>query len=283
MFLHERARDEGDVNERHGLLISRWERRRSTRAWLLDKSSNSLWFHAILTAANLVLFVIAIFANSKSLTTGQPDPLHSRSIFRDSIHIEDSYFNVRSVYNFNGTLNTRKSNVDFSGPPRPELEEAWAAILEYQNIRVKQEELGEFAGQKSLIELSDGSGFFVTIAVHHALHCVQRLHRYVYKDHYHVNLSEDDAFALKQHTEHCLDWLRHVPGPVSKDWGKHQCVSWEALMEHLAARAFDPFKPGLLVHPYFGDPYNVSRGAQTGAVVLAPGEGLIGGDQGPDV
>jgi hypothetical protein len=43
-----------------------------------------------------------------------------------------------------------------------------------------------------------------------------------------------------------------VPEPVSKDWGKHQCVAWEPIMEFMAPRAFDPFQPGLLVHPYFG-------------------------------
>lgn len=40
----------------------------------------------------------------------------------------------------------------------------------------------------------------MTVAVQHALHCVQRLHRYMYKDHYHAGLSDEDAFALKQHT-----------------------------------------------------------------------------------
>ncbi|KAI0149864.1 hypothetical protein F4776DRAFT_672049 [Hypoxylon sp. NC0597] len=258
---------EEDFDERHSFLRPRWERRRSMSAWILDRSSNSFWFHAVLTVANLVLFGVAIFTNSRLLAARQLDSLHPRSIFRDSIRIEDRYFNVRSVYSFDGTLNRNKSNVKFSGPPRPELEEAWAEIQGYQNIRVKKEELGEFAGQKSLIELSDGSGFYVTVAVQHALHCVHRLYRYVYKDHYHANLSEDDAFSLKQHT----------------DWGKHQCVAWGPIVESFAARAFDPFEPGLLVHPYFGDPYNVTHSAHTGTIVLAPGEGLIGGDQGPNV
>lgn len=152
----------------------------------------------------------------------------SPAIFRDSIHLEDRYFNVRSIYTSDGSLNKNKSNIAFSGPPRPELEEAWAKILSCQfavgrvsgvlscylplstdqNVRVQEGELGEFKGQKSIIQLNDGSGFYVTVAVQHALHCVQRLHRYLYKDHYHAGLSEDDAFALKQHTEHCLDWLR---------------------------------------------------------------------------
>lgn len=43
-----------------------------------------------------------------------------------------------------------------------------------------------------------------------------------------------------------------VPGPVSKDWGKHQCVAWEPIVNFMASRAFDPLQPGLLVHPTFG-------------------------------
>lgn len=58
------------------------------------------------------------------LTCGRP------AIFRDSIHFETRYFNVRSVYSPDGTLNRNKSNLDFSGPPRPELEEAWNNILD---------------------------------------------------------------------------------------------------------------------------------------------------------
>lgn len=94
-----------------------------------------------------------------------------------------------------------------------------------ENFRAQEHELGQFAGQKSLVKLSDGSGYYVTVSVFHALHCVQRLHHYVYRDHYHPNLSEKDDFALKQHTgisslltlevctlntiiDHCLDWLR---------------------------------------------------------------------------
>lgn len=79
---------------------------------------------------------------------------------------------------------------------------AWSIPLTYtdQHFRVKKEELGQFADQKSLVELTDGSGFYVTVAVSHALHCVQRLHHYVYRDHYHPNLSGEDEFTLKIHT-----------------------------------------------------------------------------------
>ncbi|KAL7904148.1 hypothetical protein GGI35DRAFT_464019 [Trichoderma velutinum] len=289
-----------DENENLSIARPRWEQQRSVVCQTWQRRSNSVWFHIIFTIANLVLFGFAIYANKNTLYPSRRSAKYDNSIFRDSIHFETRYFNVRSVYSSDGTLNRNKSNVDFSGPPRPELEEAWNNILDYQNFRVQEDELGEFKGQKSLIKLSDDSGYYMTVAVQHALHCVQRLHRYMYKDHYHAGLSDEDAFTLKQHTEHCLDWLRQyvqcnadttlipirwavsVPGPVSKDWGKHQCVAWEPLVDFMASRAFDPLQLGLLVHPTFGNPYANDEGAHTGAVSLH-GDGLYGGDEGPDV
>ncbi|KAH6641165.1 hypothetical protein F5144DRAFT_527393 [Chaetomium tenue] len=277
------------------------EERRQSRQWQTPHQlSNRFAFHFILLVANLVLFGFAVYVNSRSPNKGSLGSHSVASIFRDAIQFEDRYFNVRSIYTSNGSVNTRKSDVAFSGPPRLELEEAWAKILAYQNFRVQEHELGEYKGQKSLIQLSDGSGFYMTVAVQHALHCVQRLHHHLYKDHYYSGFSDNDTFALKQHTEHCLDWLRQYvqcnadttlipirwassfPGPVSKDWGHHRCVAWEPVVEVLASRAFDPFQPGLLVHPYFGDPYAGPSGAQTGAAISQHGDGLIGGDHGPD-
>ncbi|EAQ86244.1 hypothetical protein CHGG_07497 [Chaetomium globosum CBS 148.51] len=260
------------------------EERQRSRQWQRPHQlSNRFAFHFILLIANLVLFGFAVYVNSRPPNTGTLGSHSAASIFRDAIQFEDRYFNVRSIYTSNGSVNTRKSDVAFSGPPRLELEEAWAKILAYQNFRVQEHELGEYKGQKSIIQLSDGSGFYMTVAVQHALHCVQRLHHYLYKDHYYSGFSDNDTFALRQHTEHCLDWLRHFPGPVSKDWGHHRCVAWEPIVEVLASRAFDPFEPGLLVHPYFGDPYAGPSGAQTGAAISQHGDGLIGGDHGPDI
>lgn len=69
-----------------------------------------------------------------------------------------------------------------------------------QNFRVQEEELGQFAGEKSLVKLSDGSGYYMTMSVFHGLHCIQRLHHYIYHDHYYPNISEAEDFALKAHT-----------------------------------------------------------------------------------
>lgn len=69
-----------------------------------------------------------------------------------------------------------------------------------QAFRVPEEELGQFSGQKNLVQLSDGSGYYFTLAVFHGLHCVQRLHHFIHRDTYYDGISEADFIRLKSHT-----------------------------------------------------------------------------------
>ncbi len=69
-----------------------------------------------------------------------------------------------------------------------------------QNIRIKQEELGQFAGDESLVKLSDGSGYYATTAVFHGLHCIKRVHHFIYRDSYYDDISDEEARLLQLHT-----------------------------------------------------------------------------------
>lgn len=69
-----------------------------------------------------------------------------------------------------------------------------------QNIRLQKEELGSFANDQSLVKLSDGSGYYATLAVFHGLHCVKRLHHFVHRDSYYPGISQTDADRLLYHT-----------------------------------------------------------------------------------
>jgi hypothetical protein len=73
-------------------------------------------------------------------------------------------------------------------------------MFQDENIRVREDELGQFKGDPSLVKLSDGSGYYATVSFSHALHCIQRFHHYMYRDHYHPNLSEEESFSLMVHT-----------------------------------------------------------------------------------
>lgn len=40
-----------------------------------------------------------------------------------------------------------------------------------QNIRLKEEELGEYRNRPGLVEFADGSGYYATLSAYHSLHC----------------------------------------------------------------------------------------------------------------
>lgn len=67
-------------------------------------------------------------------------------------------------------------------------------------VRVAHHELGEFEYDDSIIELGDKSGYYVTVSVFHGLHCIRRLHQYLYVDHYYSNLTDHEKFMLMRHT-----------------------------------------------------------------------------------
>ncbi|KAI0446906.1 hypothetical protein F4803DRAFT_546758 [Xylaria telfairii] len=222
----------------------------------------------------LVINLVLLVANVTGYLPLRASPgfQYASSSLRGSIRYQDRHFELLAVFKHDGSINPHKSN-SFNGPPRPELDEAWDDLMKSQNLRVSDADIGQFSGDDTIVQLTDGSGYFVTLAVYHGLHCVQRLHHYIYKDHYYGNLTDWEMFTLKRHTEHCLDWLRQylqcnvdttlipirwnadTPGPVSKDLGKHQCVAWEPVEEWADKHTFNPFEPGLVVHPIFGSPY----------------------------
>jgi hypothetical protein len=118
---------------------------------------------------------------------------------RNIIEYEGKKFQLSSIYSPDGSPNPHKPN-NFLGPPRPELEEEWETILGDINIRLQRSEMDQFAHDNDLIELADGSGYWNTMAVHHGLHCVKRLHHYIHKDYYYEGVNGSDAFRLLEHT-----------------------------------------------------------------------------------
>ena len=102
----------------------------------------------------------------------------------------------------------------FTGLPSEELDAAWNELIQCkriqatpdtgliktvdQNIRLSKDELGERGQEEGLIELPDG-GYYATMTVYHALHCVKRLHHFIYLDHYYPNLTGSEHVLLMQH------------------------------------------------------------------------------------
>ncbi|GAW18401.1 hypothetical protein ANO14919_078760 [Xylariales sp. No.14919] len=151
----------------------------------------------LLLIINLVLLVVNVTGYLP--LRASPESQYASISLTDSIRYEDRHFELLAVFKHDGSINPHKSN-SFNGPPRLELEEAWDDLMKSQNLRVSEADIGQFSGDDTIVQLSDGSGYFVTLAVYHGLHCVQRLHHYIYKDHYYGNLTDWEMFTLKRHT-----------------------------------------------------------------------------------
>ncbi|MCJ1412198.1 hypothetical protein MMC19_006291 [Ptychographa xylographoides] len=202
---------------------------------------------------------------------------------RDAIEYGARTFDVAPTYLEDGKLNPDKVNL-YNGKPTPELENAWNELLQYQNIRLSKDEIGERKNEDGLIELSDG-GYFATLTVYHSLHCLKRLHRWMNLEYYYGNLTEPELFRLRGHTEHCLDVLRQnvqcqaditviplnwgtkQPLPLGSDIGHHECANWDKLDNWMKDRSINPMKPGYLVHPKLGPAFPEGRGDLVGIII----------------
>ncbi|PYI02917.1 hypothetical protein BO78DRAFT_422077 [Aspergillus sclerotiicarbonarius CBS 121057] len=269
-FPDEAAEEEGFLNATQSRREPFWK-----PSWVRDHW-RSITIHLIILSLNILLVLFYHIPWSNSGYIRYPDI--TTSPLRDAIVYRPQVFETLAIYRHDGTLNPHKTNA-YNGPPRPELEGAWDKLMNNTNIRVTQDQLGEeFAAQDSIVELNDGSGYYVTVSAYHGLHCVQRLHHYMYADHYYPGI------------KHCLDWLRQyvqchpdlslipshwitdAPGPVAPDDGHRQCVVWEKIEQWMAEHSFDPHEHGLLVHPIFGNPYPENGTSHNlGAVELGSG------------
>ncbi|KAL2206787.1 hypothetical protein CC79DRAFT_1370189 [Sarocladium strictum] len=183
-----------DIDETEGFLGSHRPRKTSLLDYVSERWSSSVTLHLLLLSVNLFLFTA--YATGWIVGPESPDPQHSQTPFRDAIKFKETPWDVLSAIRSDGTLNTRKKTVNLNGPPRPEYDQAWEELMAYENIRVREDELGQFKGDQSLVKLADGSGYYATVSFSHALHCIQRFHHYMYRDHYHPNLSEEESFSL---------------------------------------------------------------------------------------
>ncbi|PYH98984.1 hypothetical protein BO71DRAFT_425608 [Aspergillus ellipticus CBS 707.79] len=130
----------------------------------------------------------------------------------------------------------------FSGPPRPEVDQAWSQLLRGGIIKISEDELRRL--NKTSIPLQDGSGYIGYLESIHMLHC-KRIYQSQYPEQY-PELQGTDAFA-PGHWDHCLEVLRQgiicnaditVNTYYWKDGeiqgnrtGARTCTNWERISE----------------------------------------------------
>ncbi|KAM3085717.1 hypothetical protein ACMFMG_002782 [Clarireedia jacksonii] len=150
----------------------------------------------------------------------------------------------------------------FTGSPRPELDAAYAKILEPMTTRITNEEHDHANLGTTTLALKDGSGYVGEMSVFHELHCIKRIRRHLNLDHYYPGLTGKDLERENVHADHCLEYWREAAMcradatmatmfwrdavPTSRAWSDHECVNWESFDKWARSRSLNMTDPSIL-------------------------------------
>lgn len=96
----------------------------------------------------------------------------------------------------------------YSGKPSPALDKAWHDLLNDENIRIEPEVIKRLGREDIGVRIPGDDGYIGTINVYHELHCLKRLHQYMYQEMYWTDLDDVQREMNRLHNEHCIDFLR---------------------------------------------------------------------------
>ncbi|ATY60788.1 tat pathway signal sequence [Cordyceps militaris] len=230
-----------------------------------------LLVHSALLSVYLLL--LALVAASKSTScSGVPGVAYSPAA--KVIEWSDTKFTLED--------HIQDSSI-YSGPPSAELDKAWHDLLNSQNVRVEGKYFKHHGREKIGVAVPGTSDYIGTLNVFHELHCIKRLHQFMYPDYYFPDFTPHQLDMNRLHNEHCLDFLRQSAmchgdiGLITYIWRpdsrlpvvnstSHQCVNWEKLYAWSEDRAVDMLRPGWLVHPTKGVVYPDGEGDRIGAI-----------------
>ncbi|KAF9877258.1 hypothetical protein CkaCkLH20_05524 [Colletotrichum karsti] len=157
----------------------------------------------------------------------------------------------------------------YTGEPRPEVDQAWRDLLQYNNIRVSDEWVHRWGREHEAVKLPDG-GYLGMLSVFHELHCIKRLYQTLSPEYYYPNATKEEVAINREHNQHCLEVLRmgascrgdvsiitHMwtdkdAQPIVNQTAPHQCVDFERVMEYSRDNTVDVYQDNYIVHPKFG-------------------------------
>ena len=70
--------------------------------------------------------------------------------------------------------------------------------MEPMIVHVTPEEWAQAKLSESTLTLKDGSGYVAELSVYHELHCIRRIRRHLYLDHYYPNMTADPGEYNKE-------------------------------------------------------------------------------------
>ncbi|KAM3461042.1 hypothetical protein NHJ6243_005359 [Beauveria neobassiana] len=164
---------------------------------------------------------------------------------------------------------------NFKGMPRPEVDDAWENLLQYNDIRVQKQDL-EKANLKSVPLNDEKGGYFVTLDVYHTLHCVNHIRKSYYSDYYH---NPNPVAQQREHFDHCIDllrqtlmchgdislhpfeWIDEYRFPWPTEQTEHQCRNWDKLVAWSKEHSIANLEGPILTHPTLGKGAHETRSA----------------------
>ncbi|KAK4190588.1 hypothetical protein QBC35DRAFT_471745 [Podospora australis] len=199
--------------------------------------------HGLLSAFHLVFLSLNVFYLFKTTTSWDRDVV---TAVRRTKQIDIETFSparsaieyaVREFHYYGGPN-------PFTGPPRPEFDQAWSKLLRSSTSMLSEDEMRRM--NKTSIMLQDGSGYIGYLEAIHMLHCVKRIYQLQHPEHY-PELQDGDAFTT-HHLDHCLEILRQgimcnadvtvntyyweKPGKIKGNRsGARKCTDWDRLQE----------------------------------------------------
>ncbi|KAI1290478.1 hypothetical protein F5Y03DRAFT_63341 [Xylaria venustula] len=240
------------------------------------RSYRSLILHGSLVVFYSVIFLFVTFGTQHIKTNH--DAIHAKiqSPASKSVSYTTKYFS-----------NDQRDATKYFGDPSDEREAFWEDLLAPSTIRLTPEEMARLDRPKG-IQLPDGD-YLGTLNVFHDLHCLRRVTRLLYVDHYFPNITDEDKHMNLMHAQHCLDrhrqsiqcrgdvsvatfiWGTQQAVPLANFTTLHECVNWDSVYDWSYNRRVDVFEPGLLIHPTLGPAYaNLGNKSSTGAVIDTP-------------
>ncbi|RFU79812.1 hypothetical protein TARUN_2407 [Trichoderma arundinaceum] len=168
----------------------------------------------------------------------------------------------------------------FVGKPSPDIDKAWHDLLNAENIVIEEKYMRALGRENLGVRIPDGEGYIGTLNVYHEIHCLKRIHQYMYPDYYFADFTSEEH----EINQHCIDFLLQSAmchgdvGLMTFEWvdgyriplansTSHQCINWAKLDKWTKERTVDMMKPGWLIHPKMGKLSSVYVGNATNAVV----------------
>ncbi|GJC97744.1 hypothetical protein ColKHC_06570 [Colletotrichum higginsianum] len=166
-----------DHNSDDGLL----EKGRHTAHREAASPHQPLWRNGRFLAFHVILFAIYLFVLSLVANASPPRyPGLPFSPARSVVEYAEKGFDLEDRIQ-DGSL--------YTGKPSAQLDKAWHDLLNDENILLEPEYIQHYGRQDTAVEVPEGGRYIGTLNVYHELHCLKRIHHFMYSDHYFPGLS----------------------------------------------------------------------------------------------